>query len=162
MPAAVGHHRAVAPGLELAVPGLPPVEDVVEHAGAAGLGHELGAEADQAAGRNPVLHPHPAGAVVDHLDEPALAQGQQLGDHPEVVVGDVDGHPLHRLVELAVDLTGHHLGLAHGQLEPLAAHGLDQHGQLELASALDLPGVGSLGGAHPQRDVADQLGRRGG
>ena len=88
----------------------------------------------------------------------ALAQGHQLGDHAEVVVGDVDGHPLHRLVELAVDLPGHHLGLAHGQLEALAAHGLDQHGQLQLAPALDLPGVGPLGGADPQRDVADQLG----
>ena len=30
-------------------------------AGAAGLGEELGAEADQAAGRDQVLHPHPAG-----------------------------------------------------------------------------------------------------
>ena len=87
-----------------------------------------------------------------------MAQGQQLGDHAQVVVGDVDGHPLHGLVDLAVDQPGHHLGLAHGELEALAAHGLDQHGQLELAAALDLPGVGSLGGRDPQRDVADQFG----
>ena len=128
------------------MPGLPAVEDVVEHAGAAGLGHELGAEADQAAGRDPVVHPDPAGAVVDHLDQRALAQGHQLGHHAEVVVGDIDGHPLHRLVELAVDLPGDDLGLAHGELEAFAAHGLDQDGQLQLAAALDLPGVGPLGG----------------
>ena len=87
-----------------------------------------------------------------------LRRAMQLGDDAEVVLGHVDGHPLHRLVDLAVDLAGDDLGLAHGQLEALAAHGLDQHGQLQLAAALDLPGVGPLGGQHPQRHVADQLG----
>ena len=52
---------------------------------------------------------------------------------------------------------GEHLGLADGQLEALAAHGLHQDGELELAAALDLPGVGALGGQHAQRHVADQL-----
>ncbi len=145
----VGHHGAVALGLQLAVPRLPSVEDVVEHAGAPGLGHELGPEPDEAPGRHPVVHADPSGPVVDHLDQGPLAQGHQLGDHAQVVVGDVDGHPLHGLVELPVDLPGDHLGLAHGELEPLPAHGLHQHGQLQLAPALDLPGVGPLGRAGP-------------
>ena len=38
---------------------------------------------------------------------------------------------------------------------------LDEHRQLQLAAALDLPRVGALGVAHPQRDVADQLLRPG-
>ena len=48
-------------------------------------------------------------------------------------------------------LVGEHLGLADGQLEALAAHDLDEHGQLELAAGLDLPGVGPFGGQHPKR-----------
>ncbi len=80
--------------------------------------------------------------------EHSLAERHQLGDHAQVIVGDVDGHQLHGLVDLAVDLPGYDLGLAHRQLKTLAAHGLDQHGQLELAPPLDLPGVGALGGEH--------------
>ena len=43
---------------------------------------------------------------------------------------------------LAVDLAGDDLGLADGELEALAAHHLDQHRELQLASALHLPRVG--------------------
>ena len=77
---------------------------------------------------------------------------------PDVVLGYVDGQPLHRLVHRAVDHPGDHLRLADGDLEALPAHDLDQHGQLQLAAALHLPGVRPLGRQHPDRDVADQLG----
>ena len=148
-------------GADLAGPRLHPLEHVVDEAGAAGLGEQLGAEPDQAPRRHEVLEAHPAGAVVDDLLHAALAQGEQLGDDAEVLLGDVDGDPVDRLVDHAVDLAGEHLGLAHGQLEALAAHHLDQHGELQLAAALHLPGVGPLGGQHPDADVADQLGRGG-
>src|SRR3712207_8825332 len=49
------------------------------------------------------LHPDPAGAVVRHGLHAALALGEELGDGAEVLLGDVDGHALHRLVHLAVD-----------------------------------------------------------
>ena len=112
---------------------------------------------DQAPGRHQVLEAHPAGAVVDDLLHPALAQGEQLGDDAEVLLGHVDRHPVDRLVDLAVDLAGQHLGLADGELEALAAHHLDEHGELQLAPALHLPGVGPLGRQDPDADVADQL-----
>ena len=130
---------------------------MVQQAGAARLGEELGAEADQAAGGHEVVHPHPAGAVVDHLLQAPLAQREQLGDDADVVLGHVDGETLDRLVHAAVDLARDHLRLADRELEALAAHQLDEHRQLQLAAALDLPRVGALGVAHPQRDVADQL-----
>ena len=130
---------------------------MVEDAGAAGLGEELGAEADQGAGRDQVVEPDPAGAVVDHLIDAALAQRQHLGDHADVFLGDVDRQALDRLAELAVDLAGQHLGLAGGQLEALAPHQLQQHDQLQLAAPLHLPGVGAVAVEHPDRDVADQL-----
>ena len=52
---------------------------------------------------------------------------------------------------------GHDLRLADRQLEPLAAHHLDEDGELELAAALDLPGLGTLGVEDADRDVADDL-----
>ena len=127
-------------------------------AGAAGLGEELGAEADQAARRDDELHAHPAGAVVGHLLHAALAGGQQLGDRAEVLLGGVDREALHRLVDLAVDLLGDHLRLADGQLVALAAHLLHEDRQRQLAAALDLPRVGAVGREDLERDVADELG----
>ena len=109
---------------------------------------QLGAEADQAAGRHEVVEAHPAGAVVDDLLHAALAQGEQLGDDAHELLGHVDGEAVDRLVDDAVDLAGEHLRLADGELEALAAHHLDEHGELQLAAALDLPGVGALGGQH--------------
>ena len=142
---------------DLSLPRLPAIEDVVDQPGAAGFGEELGAEPDQPARGDDVFHPHPAGAVVDHLLHAALAQRQQLRDHADELLGRVDAHPLDRLVELAVDLAGDDLGLADGHLEALTAHHLDQHRQRQLAAALHLPDVGALGHDDPQRDVADEL-----
>ena len=155
--AAVGDERAGRAGAELADPRLPALEDVVDEAGAARLGEELGAEADQAAGGHEVVDPHPAGAVVDHVLHPALAEREQLRDDADVLLGHVDRHALDRLVDLAVDLAREHLRLADGELEALAAHHLDEDRELQLAAALDLPDVGPLGVADAQRDVADQL-----
>ena len=142
--AAVGDEAAGRPRAQLAVPRLPRLEDVVEDPGAARLGQELGAEADQPARRHEVLHPRPAGAVVDHLLHPALAQREQLRDDADVLLGDVDRDALDRLVALAVDLLRQHLRLADRQLEALAAHQLDEHRELQLAAALHLPRVRAL------------------
>ena len=58
---------------------------------------------------------------------------------------------------MPVDELRHDLRLADRQLEPLAPHQLDEHGQLQLAAALHLPGVRALGREHAERDVADEL-----
>ena len=145
-------------GAQVTVPGLPPVEDVVEDAGAAGLGQELGAEADETAGGDAIVEAHPPGTVVDHLEHGPLAQGEQLGHDAEILVGHVDADALHRLVHLAVDLSRHDLRLADRELEALASHRLDQHGELQLAAAEDLPHVGPLGRPDADGDVPDQLG----
>src|SRR4029079_12782954 len=82
----------------------------------------------------------------------------QLGDDADVVLGDVDRHALDGLVRAAVDLAGDDLRLADRQLEALAAHQLDEHRELQLAAALDLPGVRALGLLDAEADVADELG----
>ena len=81
------------------------------------------------------------GPVVDHLLQAPLAQRQELGEHPDVLLRQVDGQALDRLVHDAVDLAAQHLRLADGQLEALAAHHLDEDRELQLAAALHLPGV---------------------
>ncbi len=70
----------------------------------------------------------------------------------------VDGELLEGLVQLAVDMLGDDLRLADRELEALAAHLLDEDGQCQLATALDLPRVGASDVEHAQRHVADQLG----
>ncbi len=95
--------------------------------------------------------------MVDHLLEAALPHREQLRDHADVVLGHVDREALDRLVQLAVELAGQHLGLPDGELEALPAHQLDQDRELQLTAPLDLPGVWPLGVAHAQRDVPDQL-----
>src|SRR5204862_4041811 len=122
-----------------------------------GLGEELGAEADQPPGRHEVFHAGPAGAVVDHLLHPAFAQGEQLGDDSDVLLGDVDGDALYRLMLLAVDLPRQDLWLADGELEALTPHDLDEDRELELPTALHLPDVRARRRLHAKRDIPDEL-----
>ena len=134
------------------------LEDVAEHTRTAGLGEELGAEADQATRRHEVLEAHPAQAVVDHALHLALAGCEQLRHRAEVVVGDVDRAPLDRFATPAVDLRSDDLWLADRELEAFTPHRLDQHRELQLAACLDVPRVGPLGGIDADADVADQFG----
>ena len=70
---------------------------------------------------------------------------------------DVNSDVLERFVHVAVDDLGHHLGLAHRQLEALPPHRLDQDGQLQLAAAENAEGLGGFGILDANRDVGEQL-----
>ena len=120
-----------------------------------GLGQQLRTQADEGARRHQPVGARPAAPVRDDVFHAPLAPRQQLRHRPEVLLGDVERNALHGLVDLTVDQLGQHLRLAHGELEPFPAHQFDQHGQGELAAALDLPGVGPLRGLHPDGDVPD-------
>ena len=50
-----------------------------------------------------------------------------------------------------------HFGPAHGKLIPFAAHGFDQHGQVQFTPARDDPLAGNVGVAYAQRDIVLQL-----
>jgi hypothetical protein len=154
---AVGDQRAGRPRAQLAEPRLPAVEDVVQQAGAARLGEELVRKPIRPAGRDEVVHPDPARAVVDHLLHAALAQRDHLGDDADVVVGTSIVMRSTGSWSLAVDLAGDDLRLADRQLVALAAHELDEDRQLQLAAALDLPDLGALRVDDADRDVADEL-----
>src|SRR5699024_412575 len=154
----VGDQGALCTALDLTGPDIQAIRVGVGDTGAAGLSHELGAETDEATGGNTELHADPVGTRGGgHRLHEALAVGQQLGDVALVLGWDVNDDDLVRLVQLAVDGLGDHLWLAHGQLEALAAHGLNEDGQCHLATALNLPGVGALGRLDLEGDVTDQF-----
>ena len=54
-------------------------------------------------------------------------------------------------------LSGDDLRLPHGELEAFSAHQLDENSELQLATPLHLPRIGSLSWQHAQRDVPDEL-----
>ena len=154
---AIGNHGTVLANGDGTSPRRVAGGDGGGDAGAASGGEQRGAEADQATGRHGELQTDPAGAVVGHAIHASLAVGHELGDGAHVLFRHVDGGVFHRLVDHAVDLLGDHLRTADGQLIAFATHLLGEHGQRQLATALDLPGVGAVGGQHLDGDVADEL-----
>ena len=77
---------------------------MVEDPRAAGLREELRPEPDQAAGGDEHLQADPARAVVDHVLHAPLAEGEELREHADVLLGRVDRDALDGLVHLPVDL----------------------------------------------------------
>ena len=133
------------------------VEDVVEQAGARGRREILGAEADQAARRNPILEPHAPAAVGHHRDELALALGEARHHAALILLGEVDRELLPRLVHHAVDDALDHGRPRYRELIAFAAHVLDQHRQVQLAAAGHAELVRVVRLFDAQRDVVQQL-----
>ena len=133
------------------------VEAVEHQAGALGQGQEFGAEADQAACRDDVFQAHASLAVRDHVLHLGAARTDALHHRALVVFLDIDGQRLEGLVNLAVDLLQDDLGAADRQLEALAAHRLDQNGEVEFAAAGDAELVRIVQLLDAQGDVGDQL-----
>ena len=115
---------------------------MVEDPGAARLGQELCAEPDEPPSGHDDVHADPARAVIDQRFRAPLAEREELRQHAEVLLGRVDRDTLDGLVHLAVDLPRHDLRLADRQFEALTSHLLDENRELELAPALNFPGVG--------------------
>ena len=153
----VGHQRPRGAVGNLAHPFGVSIEERIHDNGAARVGEELASEADEPAAGNPELQAHPPIAVVVHVGHLPLADAQGLHHHPDKVLGHVNRERLHGLHQLAVDRLGHDLRLAHHQLVALSAHRFDEDGEVELASAHDLEGVGAVGFFHTQRDVGEDL-----
>ena len=154
---AVGHEDAGLAARDLALPLHPALEQGVHDRGAAGVGQELGADADEAAGGDLELEAHAPRAVVHHLRHLALAQRHLLEHDAHVGLGQVDVEELERLLAHAVLVVGDDLRVRDAELEALAAHRLDEDRELQLAAAEDLEGVRGVGGLDPDRDVREQL-----
>ena len=112
----------------------------MDQGGAAGVGEQLAAQADQAARRNFEIEAHAARAVIAHLEHFAAAAAEGFHDDADEIFGDVDDQALERLQFLAVFGAHDDFGLADHQFEAFAAHGFDQDGELQFAAAEDAEG----------------------
>ena len=95
--------------------------------------------------------------MVNHLLHAALADTEQLDYDTRKFFWHVDRQALHRLMTLAVNHARHNLRLTDGQFETFTTHRFDEHSQLQLAAALDLPRIRALRRCDAKRHVADQL-----
>ena len=141
----------------LAHPRHPTGGVLVEEDGAACDRHQLGAQPEQPSRRCLGRHDGTAGVARADVDHTALARGQGLGDGADVVVGNVHDAALERLHAAAVDHARDDLGPAHLELVALAAHRLDEDGQLQLATSRHLHHVGRAGVGDADGDVAEHL-----
>ena len=156
-PWSIAHQRAGGPWRKVALVRLVSAEVRVHDAGAACVGEELGTVADQPTGRDAELQLHPPGGVIRHPQQAPLPAHQLLGNDAGVGIATVDGELLDRLQELAVLPAKDHLRTADAQLEPLAAHRLDEDGELELAAPLYQYAVVVLDLFHLDGDVLQRL-----
>ena len=156
-PLTICDQRTIATRTDLAVPRLKAFQDVVELARAARLRQELGAETNQATSRHDLFDPHPTRTVVNHLLHAALADTEQLDHDTRKFLWHINRQALHRLVALAVNHARHNLRLTDRQFETFTTHRFDEHSQLQLAAALDLPRIRTLRRCDAKRHVANEL-----
>ena len=100
---AVGDQRAGQAVGNFALPLGVAVEERVHHDGAARVGEQLAAQADEAAAGDAELHAHAAVAVVVHVRHLGLAHAELFHHHADEFFGNVDGEVFDRLHELAVE-----------------------------------------------------------
>ncbi len=82
---------AALAGLDVALVRRVAVEELVHDAVAVGVGHELGAVADEAAGRDTELEVGGAAVVGGHVAEFRFARAEFLDDGADIVAGHLDG-----------------------------------------------------------------------
>ncbi len=129
--------------------------------GAARVGEQLAAQADQAARRNFEFEAHAARAVIAHLDHLAAAAAEGFHDDADEIVGDVDDQALERLhLSCRLSCLTTISGLPTDELETFAAHRFDQDGELEFAAAENSEGFRSVGVFDADGNVGEQFAAR--
>src|SRR5947209_13428817 len=112
------------------------VKQAIHHGAAAGVGEQLALVANQAARGSMKDEAHAPAAGGAHIPHLGFALRKFLYDDTGMALVDVDHHLLDRLEQLArVTALEQHLWSRDGNLESLAAHGLDQNAKLQLAAA---------------------------
>src|SRR5690606_31315138 len=128
-------------------------EERVEEALAARLREEDAAEADEPARGDAELGAGAARAERVHGDELATPLAELGGHGADELVGDVGDHALDGLAEHSVDHARDDLGHAERELVALAAHGLGEDAEHELAAAVDVERLGLVRLLDAHRDV---------
>ena len=108
----------------------------VHNSVALGICEEISSVTDQAAGRNGELKSCVAAVDYAHIEQLAFALAEFLDDVAREFLRDIDEAGLHRLEELAVFIPLiDYFRLTDREFVSLAAHGLDQNGQVEFSAA---------------------------
>src|SRR5437660_1473657 len=131
--------------------------DRPHEAGAGGERQEVVAKADQAPRGNQVLETDAAPGIVGYLDHLSAALPERLGHGAKMLLADVHGEALYRLHELTIHPLDDGLRAGHFELIALAAHRLDEQGQVELATAADKEELGRSGVLDMQAEVGIKL-----
>ena len=153
-----GHQSAHVAAAQLAAIGGVGVKHRGHNALALGVGQELVAVAEQAAGGHQEGQLGTGGAQRSHVEEVALAGADLLDDGTGAVAGHIHHKALHGLALLAVDLLQQHTRGADLELIAFAAHGLDQDGQVHLAASGHIQGgVGAFDLGDAQGHVLQRL-----
>ena len=141
-----GNQRALLAVGDVSLVGLIAGKNGVHDAVALGVGHELSAVANQPAGRNSELETGVAAVGLSHGNQLTLSLSEDLNDVSGKLIRNINDSLLHRLQFLAVLIVlVDDLCLGNRKLIALAAHGLNEDGQMELASSGNLEGIGGIG-----------------
>ena len=144
--------------MDIALVGSVAVKELVHDAVALGIGHELVTVADQPAGGDHEFKARSAFAERPHIGQLALSQAQLFDHGTGVFIRHVHIDAFHGFQEPSVRAALiNDLCLADGKFVALAAHGLDQDGQMQLSAAGHLEVVRAVGLFDPQGNVRIQL-----
>ena len=154
---AIGDERAGGTKCHLAAVFDPAFKNGVNERGAAGIGEQLAAQADQAARGNFEIEADAAGAVIAHFEHFAAAAADGFHDDADEAFRNIDDQALDGLELLAVFVAHYDFGLADHEFKTFAAHGFDQNGELQFATAENAEGFGRVRVFHANGNVGEQF-----
>src|SRR5450432_792426 len=130
---------------DFALPFRVSIEQGIHHDGAAGVGEQLAAQANQSAASDAEFYAYTAVSMIVHVDDLSFAGAELFHDHANKFFGNIDGEFFHRLHQFAADTFGDDFRLADHQFETFAAHHLNKNGELQFAAAHDGESVRGAG-----------------
>src|SRR5882757_4379808 len=135
----------------------PAIKNRVNQRGAARVGEQLAAQANQSTRRDFEIEAHAARIVIAHFEHFAAAAANGFENDTNEVFRDVDHQTLDRLQLAAVFGAHDDFGFADHQLKTFAAHGFDQNGELQFATAENAKRFRCIGVFDANRNVGEQL-----
>src|SRR5579883_2982973 len=144
--------------LHLPLPALEAFEQTAHGPIPFGQGQKGITKTDQAARRDIVLDAHIATSVSRHIHQLRFADGQRLRQRADKLIAGLDDKMLNGLKQMTIlILVGHHLGTRDLEFVAFASQSLDQHREVQFATAGDNELVGRLAILDTQADVRLQF-----
>src|SRR5215471_7354405 len=142
---------------DLSLPLRVAIKQRVHHDGAACVGEQLAAQANESAARHTKFDSHAPIAMIVHVGYFAFARTELLHHYSDKFFWNVDREVLDGLQELAVNLLGHDFRFPDHQFVTFSPHHFKENRELKLAPPEHLERVRAVGFLHAQRDVCEQF-----